>query len=161
MFKILKITSPTQLLCQICQCSTLLPFSDWQEIVFHARHPGEQQTHFLKQNFSETITPINESCVMLFNLWTNPVVCWFFFLCWCWWLFRIFTSVNSVFLAQIWQGMPWEDVNILNCCLSSNSFNFFSMGLLTGPNIPRSLKTINNNVLMWTCLGYISVLVVC
>ena len=37
---------------------------------------------FLKQNFSETITPIDRSCMLLFNLWINPVLCWycFFFL---------------------------------------------------------------------------------
>ena len=39
-----------------------------------------KQTHFLKQNFSETITPINKSCMLLFNLWINPVVCWYLFL---------------------------------------------------------------------------------
>ena len=34
-----------------------------------------KQTHLLKQNFSETITPIDNSCMLLFNLSINPVVC--------------------------------------------------------------------------------------
>ena len=31
--------------------------------------------HFLKQNFSETITPIDNRCMLSFNLSVNPVVC--------------------------------------------------------------------------------------
>ena len=49
-----------------------------------------KQTHLRKQNFSETITPVDKSCMMLFNLFINPVVCWHYFLCWS--LFRIITS---------------------------------------------------------------------
>ena len=38
---------------------------------------NNKQTHFLKQNFSATITPIDKRCEMLINLWINPVVCWY------------------------------------------------------------------------------------
>ena len=34
---------------------------------------NNKQTHFLKQNFSETITPIDKSCMLLFELRINPV----------------------------------------------------------------------------------------
>ena len=34
---------------------------------------NNKQTHWLKQNFSETITPIDKSCVLLFNLLINPI----------------------------------------------------------------------------------------
>ena len=55
--------SYTQLPCQICLCFTLFLFSIWQEIVLHARQTCEQQTQFLKQNFSATITPFDKKCV--------------------------------------------------------------------------------------------------
>ena len=61
--------------CQIYLCFMPFLFAVWQEIVFHARLTCEQQTHFLKQNFSETITPIDSSCMLLLNLSINPVVC--------------------------------------------------------------------------------------
>ena len=41
-------------------CFTLFPLSVWQEIVFHVRQTCKQQTHFLKQNFSATVTAIDE-----------------------------------------------------------------------------------------------------
>ena len=37
---------------------------------------NNKQTHFLKQNFSASITTINKRCEMLINLWINPVVSW-------------------------------------------------------------------------------------
>ena len=68
--------SSTQVPCWIRPCFTLSPFSVWQEIVSHAGQTCKQQrTHFQKQNLSETITPIDKSCMLLFNLWTDPVVC--------------------------------------------------------------------------------------
>ena len=47
-------------------CSILLIC--WQKIVFNARQTCKQQTHFLKQNFSETIIPVDIRCEMLINL---------------------------------------------------------------------------------------------
>ena len=50
-------------------------------IVVHARQTYKQQTiQFLKQNLSETITPIDNSCMLLFNLSINPVVYYFLML---------------------------------------------------------------------------------
>ena len=61
-----------------------------KRIVVHARQTCKQQ--FLKQNIFETRTPIDKSCMLLLNLWINPVACCCCFICWCWSLFRIFTS---------------------------------------------------------------------
>ena len=36
---------------------------------------NNKQLQLLKLNFSDTITPIDESCMLLFNLSINPVVC--------------------------------------------------------------------------------------
>ena len=45
-------------------------------IVVHARHTCEQQTlHLLKQTLSETIKPIDNSCMLSPNPSINPVVC--------------------------------------------------------------------------------------
>ena len=42
-------------------CLVKFRFSVWQDIVFHTRQTCKKnkQTHLLKQNFSETITPID------------------------------------------------------------------------------------------------------
>ena len=40
----------------------------------------KQITRFQKQNLSETIKSMEKSCLLLFNLWINPVVCWYCFL---------------------------------------------------------------------------------
>ena len=56
------------------------PLSVWQEIVFHARQTCIKQGHLLKQDLSETITPIDNSCMLLLNLSVNPIIFW----CWCW-----------------------------------------------------------------------------
>ena len=45
-------------------------------IVVHARQTSKPQTsHLLKQNFSETIKPIDNSCMLSSNPSINPVVC--------------------------------------------------------------------------------------
>ena len=47
-----------------------------KRIVVHAKQTCKQQTsHLLKQNLSETITPIYNSCMLSFNPSINPVVC--------------------------------------------------------------------------------------
>ena len=38
---------------------------------------NNKQTHFFKQIFFATIKPIDKRCVILINLWINPVVCWY------------------------------------------------------------------------------------
>ena len=51
--------------CSNCICFILFV----KRIVVHARQTSkQQQTHLLKQNFSETITPIDNSCMLLLNL---------------------------------------------------------------------------------------------
>ena len=70
------LASSTQVPFENWLSFTLLPLSVWKEIVFHARQTCKQQTtHLLMQNFSETITPIDNSCMLLFNPAINPVVC--------------------------------------------------------------------------------------
>ena len=67
-----------------------IPLSVWQEIVFYANKlVNNKQTHFLQQNFSATITPIDKKCEI-------------------WLIFELI--LLFVDLAQIWQAMPWEDV---------------------------------------------------
>ena len=45
------------------------PYLFGKEMFFHARQTCEQQvTHFLKQIFCATITPIDKRCVLLINL---------------------------------------------------------------------------------------------
>ena len=44
-------------------------------IVVHARQTYIQQRHLLKQNLSETITQIVNSCMLSFNPSVDPVVC--------------------------------------------------------------------------------------
>ena len=41
---------------------------------------NNKQLDLRKQNFSETIIPIDKSCILLFNLSINPVVWWYYFL---------------------------------------------------------------------------------
>ena len=63
-------------------CSSF-PLSVCQEM-FSMQHDARQtckkQGHLLKQNFSETITPIDNRCMSLLNLSVNPIIS----LCWCW-----------------------------------------------------------------------------
>ena len=72
-------TPSIQVACINWLCFTPFPLSVWQEIVFHARQTCKQQTNTLKQNFSETTTPMDKSCMLLFNLWIKSVVCWYYF----------------------------------------------------------------------------------
>ena len=58
----------TVLVCSPCLFGKKL-FSMQDKLV------NNKQTHLLKQNFSETITPIDKSCMLLFNLSINSVVC--------------------------------------------------------------------------------------
>ena len=50
-----------------------------EEALYSPYRMCKQQTHFLKQTFTGTITPVDKRCEMLINLLINPVV----FLC-CW-----------------------------------------------------------------------------
>ena len=78
----------------------------WQEIVFYARQTCKKQGHLLKQNFIMTITPIDNSCMLLlFNLSVNPIIFW----CWCWSLFRIICFWNRVCIAPFLQGIMFKD----------------------------------------------------
>ena len=55
--------------------SSYSPFLFGKEIVVHARQTYMKQRHLLKQNLSETITQIVNSCMLSFNPSVNPVVC--------------------------------------------------------------------------------------
>ena len=65
--------------CENWTCFSLFSLSIWQEIVFHATQTFDKQTHLQKQNFSETITAIDKSCMLLFDLSINPAVCCYYF----------------------------------------------------------------------------------
>ena len=61
---------------QIEGVSVYSPCLFGKEIVVHAKQSCKQQTsHLLKQNLSETIKLIDNSCMLLFN----PVVCRYYF----------------------------------------------------------------------------------
>ena len=69
---------------------------------------NNKQTHLLKQNFSETITPLDKCCMLLFILSINPVVDIIFW-CWCWSLFRIITSELECIYSRFGTVCRWED----------------------------------------------------
>ena len=75
------MSSSTQTGPAIIACGSVYsPCLFGKGIVVHARQTCEQQTlHLLKQNLSETITPIDNSCMLSFNPAINPVVCWYYF----------------------------------------------------------------------------------
>ena len=53
---------------QIEGVSAYSPCLFGKRTVVHARQACKQQTNFLKQNFSETTTPIGKSGILLLNL---------------------------------------------------------------------------------------------
>ena len=61
---------------QIEGVSAYSPCLFGKRTVVHARQMCKQQTsHLLKQNLSETIKPIDNSCMLSSNPSINPVVC--------------------------------------------------------------------------------------
>ena len=51
------------------------PYQFGKELLGMQDIVNNKQTHFRKQNFSETKTSINKNCMLLFNLGIIPAVC--------------------------------------------------------------------------------------
>ena len=83
-------------------------------IVVHARQTCRQQTsHLLKQTLSETITPIDNSCMLLFNPAINPVVGWYYFLMLMLIIVWDYYLWNRMHIVSFRQGMPLRRYSVI------------------------------------------------
>ena len=72
-----------------------------------------KQRHLLKQNLSETITLVDNSCMLSFNPSVDPVVCWYYFLMLVLIIVKDYYFWNQMHIVPYWQGMPlgrWGEV---------------------------------------------------